>query len=57
MCAWCPGDAELLPDSPKGNWMAVMKQKKAEREQGVARMIRIKHAVMVIQVGVCNSMQ
>jgi hypothetical protein len=27
-----------------------MRQKKAEKEQGVARMLRIEHAVLVIQV-------
>jgi len=50
----------VAPDSPKGNWMALMKQKKAEKEQGVARMIRIKHAVLVIQVGTrwpCSTLQ
>lgn len=27
-----------------------MRQKKAEKEQGIARMVRIKHATLVIQV-------
>lgn len=50
-CGCCSADADALPDSPPGNnWMALMKQKKAEKEQGVARMVRIKHAVLVIQV-------
>jgi hypothetical protein len=39
-----------LPDSPKSNWMEVMKQKKRAKEDGIAQMIRIKHAVLIIQV-------
>lgn len=34
-----------------------MKQKKAEKEQGIARMIRLKHAVLVIQVGSAATLQ
>lgn len=48
---YCTHAGDLVPDSPKSSWAQLMKQKKAEKEQGVARMIRIKHAVLVIQVG------
>jgi hypothetical protein len=50
-CRTPAGAPDLVPDSPKMSWGALMKQKKAEKEQGIARMIRIKHAVLVIQVG------
>jgi hypothetical protein len=40
-----------VPDSPKMSWGALMRQKKAEKEQGIARLVRVKHAVLVIQVG------
>lgn len=43
-------DWDGLPDSPKSNWMEVMKQKKRAKEDGIAQMIRIKHAVLIIQV-------
>lgn len=53
-CVWhaCmrAGDGDIIPDSPKMSWGALMRQKKAEKEQGIARMVRIKHAVLVIQV-------
>jgi hypothetical protein len=50
-CRALAGSVDLVPDSPKMSWGALMKQKKAEKEQGIARMIRVKHAVLVIQVG------
>lgn len=40
-----------MPDSPKMSWGALMRQKKAEKERGTARLVRVKHAVLVIQVG------
>jgi hypothetical protein len=43
-------DWDGLPDSPKSNWMEVMKQKKRAKEDGIAQMVRIKHAVLIIQV-------
>jgi hypothetical protein len=46
----CAGDGDIIPDSPKMSWGALMRQKKAEKEQGIARMVRIKHATLVIQV-------
>jgi hypothetical protein len=46
-------DSDGLPDSPKSNWMEVMKQKKRAKEHGIAQMVRIKHAVLIIQV--CRS--
>ncbi|WIA19892.1 hypothetical protein OEZ85_005792 [Tetradesmus obliquus] len=42
-------DWDGLPDSPKSNWMEVMKQKKRAKEDGIAQMIHIKHAVLIIQ--------
>lgn len=46
---------DCLPDSPTGNWMQLLKQKKKARDEGIAHMIRVQHAVLVIQVCLtCN---
>ena len=37
-------------DEPKANWMQLMKQKKQAKESTIAHMIRVRHAVMVVQV-------
>lgn len=37
-------------ESPKANWMQLMKQKKQVKESTLARMIRVRHAVLVVQV-------
>lgn len=41
---------DTVPDSPKSNWAELMRQKKRAKEDGIAHMIRIKHAVLIIQV-------
>lgn len=43
-------DCADIPDSPKANWMQLVKQKKQEKEDSIAHMIRVRHAVLVIQV-------
>lgn len=40
----------LLPDSPRASWMELVHQKRAAREDGLAHALRVKHAVLVIQV-------
>lgn len=39
-----------VPDSPKASWMQLVKQKKQAKEDSLAHMIRIRHAVLIIQV-------
>lgn len=46
-----PGaQADDEEERPKGNWMQLMKQKKQAKEDSIAHMVRVRHAVLVIQV-------